>query len=280
MLKLKADAQPAVEFGTPRKMAVRIDGISAPKNMKVGLVAGGAGPTASSVMDPVKTSEPVVTSAAKAAQIPAPAAQQAPARTLIVLKAAKAVKAAFAARAARAELQPFAAAETGSPLPNAETGSPLPKLGLAAAGLAVASAMLLYFQFGGGTTPADIDQASLAPDAVLPAGAASAAGLAEGAGSGEDALVARITAGTLAALRSKQAEPGPATPAAAAAAPAEGTALFKMVMTAAAQGQSEAYIDQMVNGAYARREITVPASLIDAGGRVDTATLLALFVGN
>ncbi|WP_244270223.1 hypothetical protein [Leisingera aquaemixtae] len=187
------------------------------------------------------------------------------------MKAAKAVKAAFAARAARAERQPFAAAETGSPLP---------KLGLAAAGLAVASAMLLYFQFGGGTTPADIDQASLAPDAVLPAGAASAAGLAEGAGSGEDALVARITAGTLAALRSKQSEPGPATPAAAPAALAEGTALFKMVMTAAAQGQSEAYIDQMVNGAYARREITVPASLIDAGGRVDTATLLALFVGN
>ncbi|UWQ40549.1 hypothetical protein K3718_13420 [Leisingera aquaemixtae] len=271
MLKLKADAQPAVELGTPRKMAVRIDGISAPKNMKIGLVAGGAGPTASSVTDPVKTSEPVVTSAAKAAQIPAPAAQQALGRTLKVLKAAKAVKTAFAARAARAERQPFAAAETGSPLP---------KLGLAAAGLAVASAMLLYFQFGGGTTPVDTDQASLTPDAILPAGAASAAGLAEGAGSGEDALVARITAGTLAALRSKQAEPGPATPAAAAAAPAEGTALFKMVMTAAAQGQSEAYIDQMVNGAYARREITVPASLIDASGRVDTATLLALFVGN
>lgn len=271
MLKLKADAQPADELGAPRKMAVRIDGISAPKNMKIGLVAGGAGPMASSLTGPVKTPEPAAANAAAAAQMPAPATQQAPARTRKALKAAKAIKAAFAARAARAAQRPLAAAETGSALP---------QLSLAAAGLAVASAMLLYFQFGGGTTPADTDQAGLAPEAVLPAGAASAAGLAEGAGSGEDALVARITAGTLAALRSKQAEPGPATPAAAPAAPAEGTALFKMVMTAAAQGQSEAYIDQMVNGAYARREITVPASLIDASGRVDTATLLALFVGN
>lgn len=268
MLKLKADAQPADELGAPRKMAVRIDGISAPKNMKIGLVAGGAGPMASSLTGPVKTLEPAA--AAAAAQMPAPATRQAPARTRKALKAAKAIKAAFAARAARAAQRPLAVPETGSALP---------QLSLAAAGLAVASAMLLYFQFGGGSTPADTDQAGLAPEAVLPAGAASAAGLAEGAGSGEDALVARITAGTLAALRSKQAEPGPAAPAAVPAAPAEGTALFKMVMTAAAQGQSEAYIDQMVNGAYARREITVPASLIDASGRVDTATLLALFVG-
>lgn len=270
MLKLKADAQPADELGAPRKMAVRIDGISAPKNMKIGLVAGGAGPMASSLTGPVKTPEPAAANAA-AAQISAPATRQAPARTRKALKAAKAIKAAFAARAARAAQRPLAVSETGSALP---------QLSLAAAGLAVASAMLLYFQFGGGSTPADTDQAGLAPEAVVPAGAASAAGLAEGAGSGEDALVARITAGTLAALRSKQAEPGPAAPAAAPAAPAEGTALFRMVMTAAAQGQSEAYIDQMVNGAYARREITVPASLIDASGRVDTATLLALFVGN
>lgn len=250
MLKLKADAQPADELGKPRRMAVRIDGVSAPKNMKIGLVAGGTGHKASSAAEPAKAPEPAVKSAAKAA---------------------KAIKTAPAALKTLAAQQPLAAAETGSTLP---------KLGLAAAGLAVASAMLLYFQFGAGPEPATAEQASLQAEAVLPAGAASAAGLAEGAGSGEDALVARITAGTLAALRSKQAESGTTAPAAAAAAPAEGTALFKMVMTAAAQGQSEAYIDQMVNGAYARQEITVPASLIGADGRVDTATLMALFVGN
>ncbi|UWQ57536.1 hypothetical protein K3722_13545 [Leisingera caerulea] len=271
MLKLKADAQPADELGAPRKMAVRIDGISAPKNMKIGLVSGGADQMASAAPGPVKMPEPAVANAAQAAQIPAPAAQQAPARTQKLLKAAQAVKVALAARRARAARQPVAAAEAGSPLP---------KLGLAAAGLAVASAMLLYFQFGGAAAPAKTEQASLAQDAGLPAGAASAAGLAEGASSSEDALVARITAGTLAALRNKQAEAATAGPAAAATAPAEGTALSKMVMTAAAQGQSEAYIDQMVNGAYARQEITVPASLIRADGRVDTATLLALFVGN
>ncbi|WP_241479047.1 hypothetical protein [Leisingera sp. ANG-M1] len=166
----------------------------------------------------------------------------------------------------------------------------LPKLGLAAAGLAVASAMLLYFQFGG-DAPADatVENAlavqpaaaaePAAADTDVPAGAAAAAGLEAAGSSGEDALVARITAGTLAALRSKQAEPGAAAEAAPAVS-AESTALFKMVMTAAAQGQSEAYIDQLVNGAYERQEITVPASLIGADGRVDTATLLALFVGN
>ncbi|MDC0657528.1 hypothetical protein N6L27_05925 [Leisingera sp. SS27] len=163
-----------------------------------------------------------------------------------------------------------------------EGASALPKLGLAAAGLAVAAAMLLYFQFGGSAPAADQPAASLQPvqaAAELPAGAAAAAGLEGSAASGEDALVARITEGTLAALRSKQAQPAAAVPEAPAAA-AEGSALYKMVATAAAQGQSAAYIDQLVNGAYERQEITVPASLIGADGRVDTATLLALFVGN
>ncbi|WP_241482200.1 hypothetical protein [Leisingera sp. ANG-Vp] len=177
------------------------------------------------------------------------------------------------------EPQPFAPVQ-------AEGGSALPKLGLAAAGLAVASAMLLYFQFGGGApaeTAAPAPQQTAAAEAAAaeelqPSGAASAAALETAETSGEDELVARITAGTLAALRSKQTLPEAA--AEAPAAPAEGTALFKMVMTAAAQGQSEAYIDQLVNGAYERQEITVPASLIGADGRVDTATLLALFVGN
>lgn len=268
MLKLKADAQPAEELGKPRRMAVRIDGVSAPKNMKIGLVAGGTVQSANRAPDPVNAPDAAVTGTAAAAPVAAASAHHAPAKMAM---AAKAVKAAFAARRAKAAQRPLAPAETGSTLP---------KLGLAAAGLAVAAAMLLHFQFSGGTAPADTVQPGLQVDAGLPAGAALAAGLAEDASSGEDALVARITTGTLAALRSKQADTAKAVPAAAATAPAEGTALFKMVMTAAAQGQSEAYIDQMVNGAYARQEITVPASLIRADGRVDTATLLALFVGN
>ncbi|WP_323777810.1 hypothetical protein [Leisingera sp.] len=157
------------------------------------------------------------------------------------------------------EPQPFA------PVP-AEGGSTLAKLGLAAAGLAVAAAMLLYFQFSGGDPAAPAQLPGLQRTA------------ADGAG-GEDAMVARITAGTLAALRSKRVNPESRTQAAAAV-PAAGTALYKLVLTAAVQGQSGAYIDQLVNAAYERKEITVPASLIGADGRVDTATLLVLFVGN
>lgn len=192
------------------------------------------------------------------------------------VKAAKPAGSAADEQNAVPEPQPFA------PVP-AEGGSALPKLGLAAAGLAVAAAMLLYFQFSGGPPAATAEQPGLqrpaAAGAVQPAGAAAAAGLREDGAGGEDAMVARITAGTLAALRSKQANPESLTQAAAAA-PAEGTALYKMVLTAAAQGQSGAYIDQLVNGAYERKEITVPASLIGADGRVDTATLLVLFLGS
>ncbi|WP_291727685.1 hypothetical protein [Leisingera sp. F5] len=264
MLKRKADAQPAGEPGKPRGASIRIDGVSAPKNMKIGLIADSSG----------SKPEP-------AAAIAKPASSKAAAA-----KAAKPAKTAKPAGAALDEPkgvpgpQPYAPAQ-------ADGGSALPKLGLAAAGLAVAAAMLLYFQFSGGTPAETAEQASLQTPAaadpsagiVQPAGAAAAAGLQKDGASGEDAMVARITAGTLAALRSKQVNPENLNQAAAAA-PAEGTALYKMVLTAAAQGQSEAYIDQLVNGAYERKEITVPASLIGADGRVDTATLLALFVGN
>ncbi|MEX0302364.1 MAG: hypothetical protein AB3N24_08080 [Leisingera sp.] len=259
MLKLKADAQPADEPEKTRGTAVRIDGVSAPKNIKIGLVA----------------------STAEQGTDATPAAGKAAAVKNIKQTGPEKVARLSAAEAKSApDPQPFAPVQP-------EGASALPKLGLAAAGLAVASAMLLYFQFGSDapdeTPAAGAELAGLAAAAkaeqALPAGAAAAAELEGAETSTEDALVARITAGTLAALRSKQADPAAETPAAPAA-PAEGTALFKMVMTAAAQGQSEAYIDQLVNGAYERREITVPDSLIGAGGRVDTATLLALFVGN
>ncbi|KIC36700.1 hypothetical protein [Leisingera sp. ANG-M7] len=248
MLKLKADAQLAAELGKARGAAIRIDGVSAPKNIKIGLVAAGAGPV---------KAKPAAGGTAKDAKADSPVS---------------AVKPTSAKPEPAMEPQQFA------PLP-AGNESALPKLGLAAAGLAVASAMLLYFQFGGSAPATDQPVTAEKAVAELPAGAAAAAGLEGSAASGEDALVARITEGTLAALRSKQAQPAAAVQDAQAA-PVEGSALYKMVLTAAAQGQSAAYIDQLVNGAYERQEITVPASLIGADGRVDTATLLALFVGN
>ncbi|MEW2912697.1 hypothetical protein [Leisingera sp. JC11] len=249
MLKLKADAQPAAEPDKARGAAVRIDGVSAPKNIKIGLVAASSGTD--------KANKAKASAGATAA------------------KAAKSAKPAEVKPQAAPKPQQFA------PVP-AENGSALPKLGLAAAGLAVAAAMLLYFQFGGSAPAEDAQVAALQADrpaAEVPAGAAAAAGLEGAAAGGEDALVARITEGTLAALRSKQGTQPSAAPAPAAVT-AEGSALYKMVLTAAAQGQSAAYIDQLVNGAYERQEISVPASLIGADGRVDTATLLALFVGN
>ncbi|MCG7627186.1 hypothetical protein MHM88_05165 [Epibacterium sp. MM17-32] len=109
-------------------------------------------------------------------------------------------------------------------------------------------------------------------------GASSALAAAGSTAAGED-LIAKMTQGTLAALRS-----GAASPAAAPAAPATAaetasvSALYQMVMTAHAQGQSEAYIDQLLNDAHARQQITVPEGLIGADGRVDTATILSLLI--
>ncbi|KIC15503.1 hypothetical protein [Leisingera sp. ANG-DT] len=251
MLKLKADAQPAAEPGEARGKAVRIDGVSAPKNIKIGLVAAHPEPAKA------KPASSAAASAVKAAKPGQPAKSLKPAKP-----------------------EPKAAPEPKQFAPVAAEGpSALPKLGLAAAGLAVAAAMLLYFQFGGSDSAEAVQAVAVPVEQnveAVPAGAAAAAGLEGTAASGEDALVARITEGTLAALRSKQAQPA----ASVQAAPAEGSALYKMVLTAAAQGQSAAYIDQLVNGAYERQEISVPASLIGADGQVDTATLLALFVGN
>jgi len=109
-------------------------------------------------------------------------------------------------------------------------------------------------------------------------GASSALAAAGSTAAGED-LIAKMTQGTLAALRSGAASPAtaPAAPATAAET-ASVSALYQMVMTAHAQGQSEAYIDQLLNDAHARQQITVPEGLIGADGRVDTATILSLLI--
>ncbi|NIZ14087.1 hypothetical protein [Phaeobacter sp. HF9A] len=99
--------------------------------------------------------------------------------------------------------------------------------------------------------------------------------------SSED-MMAKMTAGTLAVLRGSGRTEGGAATATVAPAPtsdaAAGSELLRMVMTAHEQGQSDAYIDRLLNDAYSRQAITVPAGLIGADGRVDTATILSLFI--
>lgn len=98
--------------------------------------------------------------------------------------------------------------------------------------------------------------------------------------SASDQMIAKMTAGTLAALRSHATAAADDT-ATAAVAPADAAAvsqLYQLVISAVSQGQSEAYIDQLVNEAYANKTIAVPEGLIRADGRVDTQTILSLFI--
>lgn len=53
--------------------------------------------------------------------------------------------------------------------------------------------------------------------------------------------------------------------------------LYTMVTGALSQGQSPAYIDQLLNEALKNGEISVPAGLILPSGQVDTTSILALF---
>ncbi|MFS4581473.1 hypothetical protein [Phaeobacter sp. C3_T13_0] len=178
--------------------------------------------------------------------------------------------------------------------------SPIAKLGAAAAVLASLAIVLAVLQFGpdqtaevnadkprvaqlltpqalAGLDPSATPNERAAAEELLTAAVETAAPL-----SAEDALVAQMTAGTLAALRrgSEEAKPAVQTAAATGATASQAhTALYSLVLRAAGQGQSPAYIDQMVNDAYQSQAITVPAALIGADGRVDTATILALFVG-
>lgn len=92
-------------------------------------------------------------------------------------------------------------------------------------------------------------------------------------------MIAKMTAGTIATLRGQgnSAAAVPTTEQSAAEA-AAASALYSMVVTAVSQGQSEAYIDQLVNDAYAKGEIAVPLGLVGASGRVDTKAILSLFI--
>jgi nucleoid-associated protein YgaU len=54
-----------------------------------------------------------------------------------------------------------------------------------------------------------------------------------------------------------------------------GPALESMVLGALQQGQSEGYIDALVNDAAKEGKVEVPQGLVTAEGRVDTALLLS-----
>ncbi|GGW23083.1 hypothetical protein GCM10011452_07450 [Gemmobacter lanyuensis] len=57
-----------------------------------------------------------------------------------------------------------------------------------------------------------------------------------------------------------------------------GTSLEGLVAQALREGQSDAYIDALVNEAAGQGQLSVPAALVTASGQVDTAVLLASLV--
>ncbi len=169
-------------------------------------------------------------------------------------------------------------------------------LGVAAVLLLVVSGGLAFAVFGERTT-AQTAVAALPVAPALPAppqdpnGVAAPSPVADGlaisapapsAGQGmhpEGDVVSQYAQAALAALRNPGAASMPPPAPDAVARMAENNRLYRMVAEAISQGQSEDYIDRMVNLAHQRGEITVPPALIKADGTVDTKTVVALFAG-
>ncbi|MEP0155822.1 hypothetical protein [Pseudophaeobacter sp.] len=162
------------------------------------------------------------------------------------------------------------------------------KLIAAAAVLGVAAIVLTFLQFSG-SDDAVQDQplaasqggsrgVATAGASTLPAASGALGGTLAGGDSAD--IVAQITAGTLAALRSGQMK-APAAPATAQAPLGldQTNGLYAMVLTALQQGQSRQYIDQMVNEAHRTQRVQVPALLLTSAGEVNTTALLTLFGG-
>ncbi|ARE82496.1 LysM domain/BON superfamily protein [Roseovarius mucosus] len=81
--------------------------------------------------------------------------------------------------------------------------------------------------------------------------------------------------GTTVATRPALPDPTPTPSAAPQASMPVGPALESMVLGALQQGQSETYIDALVNDAAKKGKVEVPQGLVTAEGRVDTALLLS-----
>jgi nucleoid-associated protein YgaU len=103
------------------------------------------------------------------------------------------------------------------------------------------------------TTSAILSELAILPAASLPAADAEMLAMSNTALTG------------LRALRGDAAGPAPAT-------------LERLVADALRAGQTDAYIDVLVNEAAGQGAISVPSALVTADGRVDTAVLLASIV--
>ena len=96
------------------------------------------------------------------------------------------------------------------------------------------------------------------------------AGLGVTPAAAQDGDLRDLTAGALAAIRQATGQPDPnATPQ---------TALQTLVVKALRDGQTDAYIDSLVNEAARSRQVVIPEALVTAEGRVDTYLLLSSIV--
>lgn len=136
---------------------------------------------------------------------------------------------------------------------------------LIAAGFVAITLALILLQPGKSPSVADLPPVNgtevtrVAPDLSTLSAAAPAT----------DPLVNSALVATLPAL---PAAPAPAQPQTAMPVDA---ALETMVLGALQQGQSEGYIDALVNDAARKGKVEVPQGLVTAEGRVDTALLLS-----
>lgn len=92
-------------------------------------------------------------------------------------------------------------------------------------------------------------------------------------------LMARMTAGTLQALRSASAQTGQPRPSEAETKAAVSD-LYQLVSEATRTGKSEAQIAVLLSEAHKTGQITVPANFVLANGDVDTQTILSLFIAH
>ncbi|CUH77790.1 hypothetical protein TRM7557_01585 [Tritonibacter multivorans] len=287
----------------PQSKTTKIEAISASGNLKVAVKGQTSGASANVQSVAVERNKaPQVKSATPLAAVPAQGGQASKAGA----KPASDGAALPFPKQAKIQQSPKAVQHPGSPAKTApEQKSNRPLMVVAAVGALVVGLGVVALQMGGGsdteaqatgsTTAADaapvkpvtspVDITTVKPKAAEPVVAAAAPVAAETATpaveemSDSDKMIAKMTAGTLAALRGQgTADAAAPTAAQSAADEAAVSALYSMVVTAVSQGQSEGYIDQLVNDAYAKGEIAVPAGLIDGTGRVDTQSILSLFI--
>ncbi len=114
-------------------------------------------------------------------------------------------------------------------------------------------------------TPLQTDESSMQ---AMTQGVLAELGVNPGAAPDDD--LRALTAGALAAIRQATGQPDPnATPQ---------TALQALVVKALRDGQTDAYIDILVNEAARSGQVVVPEALVTAEGRVDTYLLLSSIV--